>query len=785
MNIKPLLAVAIPLVAAPLSEICRAGSLVPAERPFLFMNKQEIEGARKRWKEPWAKKAFSDSLVAKKRTPTHFGNFFKYLVLGDEAAGKAEMGALMGFPRVDVTKTPPRDDHIENAIRYDIFYDKLTPEQKKKIEDAFRRHIDWLLNDYWRGRKAWRKNPEDKPRNTEYDRISWLPNMLWPKHQGIFMMALALQDEKRIRALFGTERMGFKMWMDDYVADGHFYMEEFGKQYSTFGELLLWCRGCKRLGLDELGFGYVGKAYPRSPLGGKATMKNYVDGWLMIGMPASPTPKGGTPTYDAIDMGDAGGPTMIRGYGPGATEPHTKWTFAHMNGPAPRSLAPIWFELAHQEWPDANYDWVLAQMRMPGQDKYYPTLFFNLDPVDHRKVKPPPATSYVAYDRGFGMLRMQEGPEYWSSDRPVLALQFGMYYVHYAKDSFTFHRYRKYRQDVFARQHHGGPRLQKVVVPFMERYVGPPAGYNDQSVWVNSIRGKNGVVVDGLRCRPVDSGNEGSKHTEIRYQFEDHVKFIAIRAEPHEVKERFDKRRTHVSGDGALYPGVDCERALFLTDEYLFDTFNLVSNVRADDGKTLKPRIYHWNHHPVGTPDKEAPETWQDAGKDTWTFRVKRPGDGPGVMMRVLGEQDTSVFWDLHNGVTTVVLERKKPATAFVALHEPFKGEDLHVESYERIQQTDQGVGVRITGLKKSPVNDRVLVAYASQKDKPVTLADNRESFTFSSHLHIRADRKTVKVIGKLDKMKLDVGKKKPRLLLNGEKRPATVRDGVLVYPAD
>ena len=83
--------------------------------------------------------------------------------------------------------------------------------------------------------------------------------MLYPRAQGIFLMALALQDEKLIRECFSTPVGGFKWWMDHYVADQHFYMEEFKKQDSVFGELLLWCRGCRRLGLDELGFGYVGE----------------------------------------------------------------------------------------------------------------------------------------------------------------------------------------------------------------------------------------------------------------------------------------------------------------------------------------------------------------------------------------------------------------------------------------------------------------------------------------------------------------------------------------------
>ena len=234
-----------------------------AERPFLWMDRQDVEAAKRRWSEPWAEKAFEASLTG--CDTTTFRNLFRVQVLGNEDAAKAELAKLLGFIGDDITKSKPRSDNIEHVLRYDILYDRLTPEQRKAIEDTFREHIRWLLNDYWRG-------PSDDPNwkgenpRVEYTRTNWLPNMHYPRNQGIFLMALALQDEALIREVYACRVAGFQWFMGEYVADGRFYMEEFGKQYSTFGELLLWCRGCERLGLDELGFGHVGKNGDHSTL---------------------------------------------------------------------------------------------------------------------------------------------------------------------------------------------------------------------------------------------------------------------------------------------------------------------------------------------------------------------------------------------------------------------------------------------------------------------------------------------------------------------------------------
>ena len=63
-----------------------------------------------------------------------------------------------------------------------------------------------------------------------------------------------------------------------------------------------------------------------------------------------------------------------------------------------------------------------------------------------------------------------------------------------------------------------------------------------------------------------------------------------------------------------------------------------------------------------------------------------------------------------------------------------------------------------------------------------------RSSFTRAQArggLGVRSALQSVKVTGKALKLKLDVGKRKPELVLNGETRPAAVRDGYMEYSAE
>ena len=179
-------------------------------------------------------------------------------------------------------------------------------------------------------------------------------------------MAAALQDEELIRGVWNSNG-GLKYYFDDYVSDGQFYNEEFGKQYSTIGKILLWARAMERLGLDGLGYGYTGK--------GGATIRKYLGSYLTLGYPRVDL---GTDRYHYAHMtiGDAKGGRGMPGYpwqqalipgyftdGSGGVE---LWKNPNMNGRDFRNrkvdqfLLPGWFELAHARWPRGRVGLLLS-----------------------------------------------------------------------------------------------------------------------------------------------------------------------------------------------------------------------------------------------------------------------------------------------------------------------------------------------------------------------------------------------------------------------------------------
>ena len=397
-------------------------AFVAAEHPFILWTKEEAINLRKRVEtEPWAKAKYEEMRNDRGLGQT-FRNMFRYTVMGDESVVAAEKKYLLRL----VGKNP-RDflgdtgggrhyDQYLDVLRYDALYDRLTPAERQSLEDTFRVFINHHLHE----------------ETLTFTRTSWLPNMQWPRPLTAHLMALALRDEKLIREVFGSKG-GWKYYFDDYLADGQFYCEEFGKQYSMIGEMLIWCRGAERLGLGELGYGYNGK--------GGATMRRYIESIVNLGYPRVDLP-GGRPHYAKITMGDARGSRLdgappyafqhaiVDGALPNGRSGEALWTAANMNGrdhennKVDKMLAPHWFEIAHARWPDGHFDYFLAQMRKPGEDRYVPSLFWGLSPIDPAKVTPPPAPSYVARERGFAMLRAEERPEhYWEGESPAVSFQ--------------------------------------------------------------------------------------------------------------------------------------------------------------------------------------------------------------------------------------------------------------------------------------------------------------------------------------------------------------------------
>jgi hypothetical protein len=613
--------------------------------------------------------------------------------------------------------------------------------------------------------------------------------------------------------------------------------------------MLLWCEALERLGLGKYGYGYTGK--------GGATMERFLRMPFDLGYPRIDIP-GGMPAYTIVQMGDTpgslhamnglgDGDAIVTGYLPDGQTGGLSWFGGgRMNGPLPKFMAPMWWELGHRRSPQAGFDYFLAQMRQPGQDLYLPSLYWGLGPIDPKQVRPPaPATSYVAMERGFAFLRADETAAYWEGPGPAVALQFGMYYVHYAHDGFSILGYHALNRTLYT--HAWGGQGGTV----NESIKAHPRGYIGGHPWHDTVRGYAGVVVDNLKALPIAGGDHGLQHHRLRQDFAPAVKFVAGRVKPTEVtdsrwvfnEEKDEMETVSEKTVRGLYPGVDLERALFLTDEYLLDVFWLSSD---------RPRRYDWAVHGAGSHRLDAARGWaptselngsmlyrdageaqpegyadqrdgndlldvhkMDPGDAAWTGVIVQDGPhgdpkrcrlppewfarGVGVRVSMLGEAGTTVFAGrppqgtggpvadaLRDyaalGGATLLVRRTVPATAFVALHEPFEGGEAKAPAtaLERIGQDAGGVAVRILG-KAGALNDRACLRYGEEVEGPLTLSGGGERFTFADHAFVRIGRDTVEAVGDLRAMKLKV-EGRPRLRLNGKDVPARVAGGYLEY---
>ena len=557
------------------------------EHPFLLWTRDEAAAMRKRVEsEPWARAQY-EAMLKEKGNGQTFRNLFRFLVMGDESVVDAEKKYLVSLIGNDPRKFKGDTgggrhyDQYLSVLRYDALYDRLSAAERQGLAATFRDFI--------------KHHCEEE--TLTFTRTSWLPNMQWPRPMTAHLMAVALRDEMLIRQCFHSKG-GWKFYFDDYLADGQFYGEEFGKQYSMIGEMFLWCRGVERLGLNELGYGYTGR--------GGATMRRYVESVVNLGYPRTEIP-GGWPHYPQITMGDArsssleGAPpygfqkSIVDGHLPGGSGGNRAWMSANMNGrdhkntKVDKMLAPHWFELAHAQWPDGHFDYFLAQMRKPGESVYPPSLFWGCSPIDPMRVSPPPAPSYIARERGFAFLRAEESPAYWESPVPAVAFQLATYYVHYAHDAFSLLGFHAFNRPIY-----------------LNRQISN--GYGGGCPWTDSARGHCGVMVDNLQYELNDADSRRDHphwpnpigEVPTRSSCDPLVKFVAARAQPARGSVTLDNRQPLAGQTLSLdlrreekevWPGVDMERALFLTREYLFDVFRIESG---------RPRQYDWHVHALG-----------------------------------------------------------------------------------------------------------------------------------------------------------------------------------------
>lgn len=741
-------------------------------RPFLLWNAAEIAELKERVAtDPEAKIQVQRTLQQNdvKHGNRTWVNFFKYAILGDEKAGRAEKAALLKFidkkPEPMTWNVDPktltwnegmpsagdrhqRDEQTLNVLRYDLFYNELTPEQRAGIERSFRNYIQFHLDGA----------PPRHP-SFSYTRTGWLPNMHYPRAMGTFLMAVAMQDEEAIKQLFEAEG-GLKWYFDSYLAD-NFYMEEFAKYYSNNGTLLLYCEALEDLGLSQYGYGYKGKT--------GNNVLDYMKMYFRIGYPRF-TPPGGMPVYPRVSMGDAKGGskrgdvmgtgitdhTVVTGYAADGNGGDRIWSNSHMNGPLAKAHTPIWFEILSTRFPNQGFEYFLAQMRRPGDKKYYPSMFTTLKPIDPADVEPPPAPSYLSTERGFALLRMDESPSYWEGSRPAVSQQFGMYYVHYVHDCFSILGYYALNRPIY-----------------INSWGGSAKGYAGGHPWKDSTRGHAGVVVDNQKPRPIDRGEKGlANHTNIRFQSAADFKVSGAKAR-------------------GLWRGVDAERVLVLTDDYLFDVYALHSD---------KAHRYEWMLHGPGSHAPGAGDVWQKSTELDGGLLYVRPGTNPtgaptsndlqdvqksspagdwsttfiqdryeaaakqrfddswfdrgiGVRVSVLGEEGTDVFAGRppasnkkgkstmsEFGGFSMMIRRTAQNTQFVALHEPFEG-GLEKAPATKLEKVSDENGILVVKVHHAKGLDLIALALGDAFGKEQTIHVDGVKHTFTNQLVIRSSK--------------------------------------------
>ncbi len=711
-----------------------AASDVP--HPFILWTKDEAAAIRRRIEnEMWAKAAYEKLRATSDRDKgSELRRLFRCSVMGETDLIEKEKKELMQVVR---SPAPRGAAQWPTVLRYDLLYDRLSPQERRDCEKCFREYIDnhvfkrIIFDDAAFPNKGnYRRYDANR-----YTRTNWLPNIIWPWKVSANLMALALKDEALIRktwAVYGS----WQWYFDEYLCDTGFYGEEFSKMGATPGAMLLYCRGLERLGLGELGYGYRGK--------GGATMDGHIESLLHLGYPRVDVGSG-RPHYPMVTIGDlrqfgssadgrfageAFQHAIVRGYladGSGGNvfwKRHGAWggTRRGRNPPAPpwdigktsKMQTPFWFEMAHKRRPEVGFDYFLAQMRGPDEAAYTPSLYFGLAPIDPKKAEPPPAPSGVWPERGLVMMRAEESHAYWESEAPAVCLRLATNYAHNVNDAFAIAGFYAFNRPIY---------LNRQICRSYAQ------GYS------RSILSHCGVMVDLKEPRFTGA-------TAVRHTFDERAKRIVA-----ESKE--------------VYPGVDLSRALVLTRHYLLDVTRLVAK---------EPHTYHWLVHTLGKAVLGEGEGWRsstnlketlydavgdrgriavrdeqrlDPGAKTWSVTAlqtcalddaarSRVGKAwydrkIGVRLMMLGQAGTQAY--VHRtpeqepgkgstpaanefGGVTVVVARQGPATMFAALHEPLKGGQSRIREFRRIEQTADALSVAIVGEAGTGIDDRLTVRF-------------------------------------------------------------------------
>ncbi len=779
----------------------QAGTRIEVDHPFIFWTAEDLRSMKERIEsEQWAADAYEAMKADDSRYGDELRDLFQYAVMGDAEAGARQKEYLLRWAEAP---HPLGGALYLNILAYDLLYNDLNQSERDKVEQQLRDYIPYSIEPFGLYDSSVFNNEANyarydaEPEDGEYTRINWLPNIAFPRKISANLAAAALRDEDLIRQTWATHG-SVKWYFDSYLCDKGFYSEEFSKMGSTPGALLMYCTAVQNLGLNELGFGYTGA--------GGATMRGHIETiidmtWPRVDLGTS------RPLYPRLALGDTReGPPFqqpefatVTGYfadGTGGNElwrAHGAWgadcrgdkkqwdrTVDGWNGKVEKMQGRLWFEWGHKLWPEAGFDYFLAQMRAPGESVYTPRLFFDIDRIDPAHVTPPPALSAVWPERGLVMLRHDQSPRYWESSAPAVIMRLTTEYAHKAHDPLAICGFYAHNRPFYQNPHVNAAYA---------------AGFS------KSARSHFTVLVDGHLSGPTE--NYGTGYNEplftddcfVRKSFAPAVKFVAART-------------------GGRYEGVDETRALFLTADYLLDIFDLKSD---------QQHKYSWLAHCIGKPEPHNSGAWSssndfswigvlseerscDAGQGSWGVNVVQQhefswpvharlgdhwyDDEYGMQARFLGQSGVTGYIArtplMEAGsstieeknivkMTTLLAASEAENAQFVSMHEPYKGSPRVTEFREIVRQADV-VAVAIEG---DGFIDRLMMRLGDSYDQTMAVADGDDQVTFSNFAFVRITSDSVMVQGVITDLRVAVSGD-PVVVANGVTIDDAVSDGAV-----
>lgn len=796
-----------------------SGQLAAVEHPFILWDRADIAELRRLvQEEDWARQALAAWDEDQDKEARHLRDCFRYAVCEDAAAGERMRKRLL---KVLDSPAPRGGAQWLTVLRYDLLHDTLAPEVHAAFEAMARTYIANAIetNAVFDPRIFNDSRDYSRYDARTYSRSNWLPNIIAPRKFSANLLALALRDEELIRRTWDAYG-SFRWYIDEYLADEGFYGEEFGKMGSTPGAILLYCLGCERLGLNELGFGYRGD--------GGASVRGHIRSLIRLGYPAvdlgSERPH--LPMVTIGDLRSGAGPhngglptpafqhSLVRGHlpdgrggndprwrSPGAWGGEIRGDHAQWDGYSdftPKMQLPFWFEIAHRRWPEDGYGWFLTRMRPPAAARYIPSLFFGCPPLAPEDVAPPPAPSAVWPERGLVMLRHDPTPAYWTGPGPAVCLRLASPYAHSVRDCFALAGYYAYNRPIY---------LNRQVTP----------GYARD--WSRSIQSHCGIAVDPV---PPDSTTRAANINAFTREGPSEPAFTDAVT----LRQHFTADADFVAASSAaVYPGIDFSRALLLTGDYLVDIARLID----DD-----THHYAWLVHALGLAEEDPAHAWHDAplpaglqalddsrqrgdaaGPWQLTIRQRRApverqpalpeswyARDIGVRIHLLPEAGTRF---LHArtpdpvvkhrrpdgerirraqpsevGGSTVVVSREASTATFAVVHEPFRAGQPRIASVTRLETPDDIVALHITG---ESIDDVVAIALGEQTDDEYRLELPDGSLSFQGHCWLRLDGTVLRATGGLTALQMPTPATES-MRLDGETARFSHSAGVLHYPA-